>query len=376
MKPHVLRPLAAAVLLAVCGAASQVASAAVIVTDVGKGSVTDMSDDGNTAVGLAPGTLQVFRWTAAGGWQGLGRNSMTKLGTGGGVPAVSADGSVVSASVLDPTRQFVTQGRWTVEGGWQDLGPLPPDGGVMDLNAANVFGMSRDGKVVTGLYWRPGQTGGAAHGSVWTAATGMVGLPTDGGSSRVDDANADGTVLAGWEESAQYGVRRPVVWVNGVRTFLEDDIGWPGEATKLNAAGTVVVGQSHDASQKAVAARWMWNGQSWDLTTLGVLPGGTSRAFTAAFGASADGSIVVGFGRDNPNKFQGRGFVWTAETGIVDVQVWLETQGADLKSKFKINEVAAISPDGRFLMVTGNEVAPPFAAHTLRIERLDVARRH
>lgn len=365
------RAAAAACLTVVAAPGAQ---AAVTLTEIALGSVTDVSADGQAAVGMYASNYGTWRWTAAGGQVALGRNPYQKLHTGGGVPAISADGRIVAATILDDTGMVATEGRWTVDGGWQQLTPpLPADGGVMDRNDSDVFGMSRDGLVVTGLYWRSGQSGGSAHGSVWSAGTNMVGLATAGASSRVDDANGDGSVLVGWEESPENGQRQPAVWVNGVKTLLDGtgpDV--LGEAEKVNTAGTVIVGQSYDvAKMQTVAARWTWDGSRWNRTLLGVLPGGRATAMSYALGVSDDGSVVVGFNRKNGLQPDATGFIWTAESGMVDFQQWLRGQGVDMRGRFLVSQVSAITPDGRFLFVTGTSTKPPYTMKSLRVERLD-----
>jgi hypothetical protein len=319
-------------------------------------------------------TYDTWRWTPQTGQVNLGGGTYRKLHTGGGMPAISADGTVVASSMLDGTGTRATQGRWTVAGGWQQLTPpLPADGGVMDGNDSNVWGMSRDGTTITGLYWRPGQPGGAAHGSVWTAATNMVGLPTDGGSSRVDDANGDGSVLAGWEESPTYGVRRATVWVNGVKTVLEADDGAPSEATKLNTAGTIVVGSSYEwSTNRTLATRWDWSGSAWVKTVLGVIPkGGTRKSASYASAVSDDGSVIVGMQRDNAMQFTSRGFIWTAATGMLDFDAFTRAEGTNLRRQFTVASVPAVTPDGKVFIVSGYPVKNPGYLKSLRVEKVE-----
>lgn len=339
--------------------------------------VSDLSDDGNAATGQMNGSFQVFRWTRAAGRQLLGRNQYLALqGQMSGMPAISGDGSTVAATILDSTRTHATQGRWTVAGGWQQLAPpLPADGGEMDREDSSVYGISRDGNIVTGLYWRPGQSGGSAHGSVWSAVTGMVGMATEGGSSRIDDANRDGSVLVGWEEDPVQGFRRAAVWVHGVRTILETGTDWSSEAEAVNADGTIVVGQAVDpVSQREEAVKWTWNGSTWTKQILGIGPGATSSGSAYASGVSDDGTVVVGMYRNKFSTFSSGGFVWTAASGLVDAQGWLQTQGVDIKKHFEVTQVSAISADGRVLSMVGTQTQPPYGTHTLLVTRLDAAR--
>jgi uncharacterized membrane protein len=338
--------------------------------------VTSLAADGHAAAGFLTYDNATLRWTRKDGVKALGRNS-SAIGVGGGTPRISRDGKVVAATILDATGSFATSGRWTAAGGWQELDhPLPPDGGVMDLEDSAVFGMSGDGAVVTGLYWRPGQHDGSAHASVWRSETGMVGMPTDGGSSRIDGASADGRVLSGWEEDATTGQRLATVWVDGVKGALDPQrLG--SEANTVNGDGTILVGEAwNDASQHSEAAMWRWNGASWDRRLLGLGKGGTVTASSVATGVSDDGSVVVGLYRDKLQKFSSGGFVWTAESGLVDASRWLQVNGVAIHpGKFTVMSVSAISADGRVLAFVGQDTVPPYATRTYLVTRESVPSR-
>jgi len=336
--------------------------------------VTSLSADGSAAAGTLTVDNAVMRWTRQDGVKALGRNSSRALGTGGGTPRISRDGKLVAATILDATGTIATQGRWSASGGWLELDhPLPPDGGVMDLQDSDVFGLSGDGQVVTGLYWRPGQGGGSAHASVWRAETGMVGMPTAGGSSRIDGASFDGSVLAGWEEDPNTGSRMATVWAGGTKTQL-DPASWSSEAEWVNADGTVIVGQSVDPlSQREEATRWTWNGSGWDKLVLGIGRGATTSGSSYAVAASDDGALVVGLWRDKFKIFSSGAFLWTAQDGFVDAARWLQREGVAIHpGRFSILEVSAVSADGRVLAFVGQDTVPPFATRTYLVTRLDV----
>lgn len=337
--------------------------------------ISSLSADGSAAAGNLEPSLATMRWTRKDGVKALGRNSMT-IGAGGGVARISRDGKVVAATILDSTGSYATEGRWTASDGWQELDhPLPPDGGIMDLNDADVFGLSGDGQVVTGLYWRPGQHDGSAHASVWTAATGMVGMPTAGGSSRIDGANYDGSVLVGWEEDST-GARQAMVWVGGVKTAL-DPSAWASEAAAVNADGTVIVGQSLEpVSQRQEAVRWTWNGSGWDKLVLGIGKGATTSGSSYASATSDDGTIVAGLYRSKFKFFSSGAFVWTPASGYVDAARWLQVNGVAIHpDKFSILSVPAISADGRVLAFVGQDTVPPFATRSYLVTRLDAPAR-
>lgn len=336
------------------------------VVDIGPGSITDLSADGRAAVGQSNGDFVTFRWTPETGTVKLGRGTYKPLrGRVSGTPGISDDGQTIASTILDDTRSHGTQGLWTVAGGWQQLTPpLPADGGILDAEDSSVFGLSRDGRVVTGLYWRPGQSGGSAHGSVWTAATRMQGLPTAGGSARIDDANGDGSVLAGWEEDPETGSRRPALWSDGRRVILGDS----GEVASINAAGTIAAGQVYnEAEGRSEAAVWTLQDGRWTQRLLGVLKGTRLGGYSYATALSDDGRIVVGFNRKNFNVFETDAFIWTEQTGMVDFMTFLKSRGVDLSAKTQINFLPAITGNGQVIGAVGTDVAAPFTTRSLLI---------
>jgi len=101
-------------------------------------------------------------------------------------------------------------------------------------------------------------------------------------SSSAHGVNADGTVVVGDSVNAS-GQRQAFRWVNGTMTGL----GF-ATATGVSADGTVVVGTKLPGGPGgSEAVRWV-NGTA---TGLGFLPGGTA---SSASGVNADGTVVVG----------------------------------------------------------------------------------
>jgi probable HAF family extracellular repeat protein len=320
--------------------------------------ITGLSADGRAATGQFLDNYETLRWKADKGAKRLGRSTLETLGTSSGMPAMSSDGKKIAATILDDTGTVGTQGLWTQGRGWLQLAPpLPADGGKMDNENSSVYGMSRDGKVVTGLYWRPNQTGGSAHGSVWTAATNMVGMDTDGGSSRIDDANEDGSVMVGWEENATQGNRRATVWENGQKTIL-DNGDWSTEASAVNRKGNVIVGMTANARKGVlVASMWQRHGQQWKRQGLGSLKGIDWSGLTYPNGVSDDGQVVVGYA----SRYWGdaHGFVWTAAGGFQDAAKYLAGFGYRDRD-YDIVGVTAVSADGQTLAVQEQRSSSPW----------------
>ena len=337
---------------------------------VGKVYVTGLSADGKVAVGQTTDNYETFRWQTGGRVTRLGRSTLDALSIISGSPAVSADGKVIASTILSDDGTFSTAARWTQAGGWQVLTGLPPGGGLMDNETCSAFGMSGDGQVVTGLFWRPGMTDGSAHGMRWTQSTGMVDMGSDGGSSRIDAANADGRVLVGWDQHPTYGNRRAAVWIDGVKTILSTS-DWPSEATAVNAAGTVIVGNGPDPVNptQVKALMWKWNGGAWTTTVIGVMNGRGKTGIAYATGVSDDGSFVTGAARKDVMSPASVGFVWTEAAGMVEVTEYLKSNGMDPGKAYKIYNVTALSADGKTLAVAEQLAVAPFTKRTRLIHR-------
>lgn len=328
-------------------------------------SVSALSADGQVAAGTTFDTFEAFRWTARDGLQRLGGASWAAPGHRSGITGLSADGRIVSATIVDETGTATTAGRWAADTGWQRLGPLPADGGLFDGETSSAFAMSGDGQVVAGLYWRPDATDGLAHAMAWTAATGIRDLGSSGRSSRINGASHDGSVLVGWDEHPQFGNRRAAIWAGGVRTVL-DDSDWPSEALAVNPAGTVVVGYTgNPADFQTYATRWAWNGQAWVSTRLGVIHqrGATGYAYASAL--SADGTLIVGGYRPDVSRPTSKGFVWTEATGFVDAAEYFAAQGVRLNPLAPIIGLTAVGAEGRTVAAVTQQRVAPFATRTL-----------
>ncbi len=275
---------------------------------------TDVSADGSVIVGNYGGNYETFRWTESTGVVLLGMSSVEVLGVGAGTPGVSDDGTKVSATILGVDSTYVTQGLWTQGVGWTETMPPPPsDGGILDLAYGSAWALSGDGEVLVGLYWRPGQPGGSAHASWWTPNTRVADLGSNGGSSRANATNADGTVTVGWAERSD-GTWQPTVWTSSGLHTLTPTEGFC-EADAVTPDGTIIAGSTYNlATFKFFAAAWDWDGATWTERVLGQLPGtAPHQGYVTGNGITSDGSLIVGY-----NRFffgNSTGFLWTEETG-------------------------------------------------------------
>ena len=304
--------------------------------------ITSLSADGTHGSG-AMGDA-VFRWDEAAGAQVqvVGHNATTVAG----IPVLSADGSVLAASMLVGPEHFDTVG-----GAWHGAdvtvlvgGPLP----------GAIYGIAPDSSVCVGLagddvrakcraaVWNCDGSGGVTHNST-----------VDGMACRANVAATRGALVGGWQDQPD-GFRAGAVWdANGRQTMVVDGTGaLVGEVLSMNAEGSVLTGGEEGWVKLPGAA------------TVKIL-----RGTTDAFGASADGALVgggigEGFGR--------LGFLWTATRGLEGLVSGLRARGVPLPANVTdewLGAVTAVSADGTVVGGWGMH-PPPKAGPTAWVARL------
>jgi len=332
-----------------------------------------VSNDGSVVAGNdASGGFVPFRWTQAGGFVSLGRPQFVG---GGGTPGMSADGTKIASSIGSLDSTYSTQGLWTLGSGWQELmPPVPPDGGTTDGSYGSIWGLSGDGTTAVGLYWRPGQ-GNRAHASKWTQATGVVDLggTVTGQASRANAVNYDGSVITGWVETP-VGPWRPAAWVNGSCVLLTN---WNqatnagiGEGRVVSRSGDYIAGFTRDpiSNQNAVTLWKRTAGVFGPPQILGWIDGSEPEyGKTIPYGVSDDGKIVVGYATYAGDPFDVTGFVWTQETGVVDVLTFLGNNGVFVDPNFAIKQFSAMTPDGTQLFGFGQMLVAPFTRKAFKV---------
>lgn len=209
----------------------------------------------------------------------------------------------------------------------QGLGDLP--GGSYESKA---YGVSADGSKVTG------DSGSTNYYDAfqWTAAGGMQNLNTAANSYSFGKAiSGDGSVVVG-ELRTWSGQVEAYRWTSSGSTglgFLPGAI--KSSAFGASADGSVVIGVSY--YQDLEAFRWTSTG---GMMGLGDLPGGTNYSW--ARGVSADGTIVVGHGNSASGQ---EAFRWTSSTGMVGLG---DFEGGKFESRAN-----AVSADGSVIVGYG-----------------------
>jgi probable HAF family extracellular repeat protein len=270
---------------------------------------------------------EIYRWTAAGGFQDLGPGDSYSSSIG-----ISRDGSTIIGGYIG-SDGFARPALWNASG-LVDLGH--PRNGCKKIGNSwgSGYGVSANGKVAVGLAW----TCTAAEGFEWTASTGNLSLghPAGNHSSRASAISANTKTIVGfWEDPT--GPRRPVRWVGGKHDLF---LGAKtiGEATAVNSNGTQIVGQSLDARGTEVA---FFYSDKRGLIALGTLSHAAGDQ-SIANGISDDGR-VVGW---SSNLSGGEAFTWTSSSGMKRLASVLRTLGAKIPAGTTLTNALSISADG------------------------------
>ncbi len=316
--------------------------------------ITDLSYDGTAAAGnvVGDGTYETFRWTASDGFMRLGQASVPAIGVGGGSPDISYDGKRVSASILSSDYNQ-TLGLWDINNGWSEaFPPVPSFVTAQDLTYGSAWGLSGDGKVVTG-YYCSNILPSRVQGCTWSPDGALTNI--SGARVRVNAASYNASVVAGWEDFGHQGSWTPTAWRNGVKYPLIDNPLGTTMAQSVNIDGSIIVGYGVDEyAYQQSAVIWRWNGSSYDTQICGFLPDTVYGYGVAMFSSvTDDGSIAVGSNRlaFSPNSWVP--LIWTAETGLISGLDYIASLGLTVPASTVISDFQCISPDGSVISATG-----------------------
>lgn len=296
----------------------------------------DVSANGSIIVGESRSAngLEAFRWTQAAGMEGLGSL--------GGAPflsvaaGVSANGLVVVGVSRSPSSGDRGEAfRWTAAAGMVPLGDLP--GGEY---ASVATGVSYDGSFVAGSstsdlspYW--------GEAFLWNESTGLVGLGVLPGSEIPVTApsrlSGNGMVLVGWASTANG--REAFRWTGSDGLVPMGDL--PGGnfdsfATGVSFDGSVIVGSGLNPGPTSF--RWT---TATGMVDLGRPQGGNA---SAAWGVSADGSVVVGDAGVGGERVPA---IWDEIHGMRNIEgVLVELGLGPAMEGWDLEQATAISADG------------------------------
>ncbi|MDR2205551.1 MAG: T9SS type A sorting domain-containing protein [Flavobacteriaceae bacterium] len=291
----------------------------------------------------------VYIWNQANGLNTIG--SVTNGNNFAGLALISDDGKTISASITNPDTNVNESSIYDVSAGtWTHLGGL---GYVLGGEESTPWGMTPDGNTIVGLGW---YSDGTAHGVKWTSADGWtdLGSTISGADSRANAVSDDGNIIVGWQDD-DFGFGEAVRWINGVQEYLTDTTGnHIEEPSAISADGKTVVGFNGSYA-------YIWNEDTGyqDITH----PNASPFFKGGATAISADGKTVIGYYRPFGGiPSAGEGFIWTQETGRIDLNEYVESLGIDTHG-ITFGLPSAISEDGTKIAGAGvDPTVPPFGA--------------
>jgi uncharacterized membrane protein len=326
------------------------------------GQATDISADGSVVVGTDSETGETWRWTSQTGRVLLGSvGGSARKGIDRGSPDISHDSRLVSATATSAESDTESLARWSEEGGWDFPTRLPEEPEAERQKRMSLaWGLSGDGSTLVGqVRYSDDSTRAAA----WKSGHPLVVLEGPEVNSRANHCNSDGSVIVGWSEHQDTGIWQPTAWIEGQPVILSRTKAFC-QATAVNGAGQIIVGQSYDESRdQRIAALWLNSDFGWVSEQLGSLPGtmgGYGQAM--ALDLTDDAHTIVGFNEFDPNR--STGFIWTLDDGMADAASYLASRDIDLPEGFRITSVTAITPDGDFMTGHGEDMT--FWPHQVR----------
>ena len=320
----------------------------------------DINDRGQVALPSAsstgPYTIVARRWDPRDGFMTLApdRSFATGINRQGDVTVVQEDNDYRARSAL-----------WTERGGKTDLGTIGRQTWAEDVN---------DQQVVVG--WTERDTDARERYAFrWTREGGLQALPNLPGGQ--EQGNAFDVTNRGLIVGYSYGAsgQEAVRWVDGQVQGLGDlPGGWyESAATAANERGQIV-GVGHlagdgsdlngDGQPDSIAHAFLWSDEK-GMTDLGALGADHN---SVAYDITDDG-MVVGYSVKRPggNSLAFTPFVWTEETGMVDVHTllaedWKEWRLGAFQSG-RVNESGQLllhgSLDNQFALVVLTPVHNP-----------------
>ncbi len=316
-----------------------------------KSDAKDVSDDGKVAVGQCNGGA---RWTAETGWVALG--NLPSGRSPRGATGVSVDGSVVVGDAQTGLGALESY-RWTLAGGMEGLGTLKDN---------EAQGVSADGSVVVGR----GSIQSKYQAYRWTEASGRVGVGgCCDCCSEASGVSADGSAVVGRGPSPS-GFEA-FLWTNESGVVWRGELpggDFDSGARGVSADGNVIVGQSNSTLGRE-AFLWTSEGGIVGLGDLpggdfrsranAVSADGSVVVGQGRTGSNDDPTITAAGGSVLAGRIKStepveEGFIWTQADGLQRLQDVLEADGTTGISGWSKLKAEGISDNGKWIAGYGD----------------------
>ncbi|MEY3026241.1 MAG: hypothetical protein RLZZ238_1138 [Planctomycetota bacterium] len=300
----------------------------------GAQSAVDMSPDGRFVVGGLSGQVaQIYLWDRVSG-------TMTTLpGTDRYASAVSNDGAVVLGLIPNPEGNGSVAAIWrAATNQWTSLGyTVGTPEGCGSLSSG--YELNADGSVAVGLKWINGCNGA---GFRWTEAGGLETLEhLVNGNNRASVVSDDGSVIAGFAQGSFS--RTPAVWgATGVGYTIDPNADAVGEVHGLSDNGAILIG-----TLDGKATMWTQGGaNAYQIGAGSLIPGWEGIPKDIANDGTIIGLDVLGTTR--------RAWIRPGTTSpIIDLKTYITSLGAVVPAGMNLEQVEAVSADGRFIIGNG-----------------------
>jgi probable HAF family extracellular repeat protein len=293
-----------------------------------------VSADGQVVVGYGAyttnGTPQAFRWTVTNGIEGLG---FLASGSWSSAYGVSGNGAVIAGEAADPTgRAF----KWTLQGGMVGLG-----NGSQSANSVSFDGQVIVGRTLSGsdaaVRW---VNGGIAEVLGW--------LP-DYDMATAAGVSGNGSVVVGWCNKGNMPATQAFKWtantgISGLGYLSGGSHSW---AFAISSDGAVIVGESGNDSGGGGNEAFRWTAAS-GMVGLGDLPGGEFSS--DARGVSSDGKVIVGRASVTGRA---KAFIWDVANGMIGVEDLLAANGVTNIAGWQLYHANGVSADGSVVVGWG-----------------------
>jgi probable HAF family extracellular repeat protein len=310
--------------------------------------VEGLSGDGSTALGQADPVPPGSAGTNAVAWRSTGIQDFGRLGGFDACAFGSSHDGSVAVGYSDLSGPQSVPVRFA---GGQITQLVPWPTGYIATSC------SADASVIAGL----GQYGSGAWR--WTES-GTQSLAALAGFPRTQafGVSANGQVIAGSSnvDDGSLNPGRAVIWTNGgapTELQMPATLSHRTTARDISPDGSAIVGSGMDPFNLQHAVLWL-NGAPMDLGALpSSVPG--EKGMSRAHAVSANGAVVGGMSGHTGSTVgvihDPAAFLWTPQTGMVDLKQYLESQWSMNLTGWWLYDVTGISDDGRVIVGNGRD---------------------